>query len=73
MIAELDAAIEKLEDVNAKLIEISRNLQERVGIARSLIDAEYEQLRRIADSDEPHDPATTREPCTIVSPSTSDA
>jgi hypothetical protein len=53
MVGELDEVIEQLETIDAKLTETTRRLQDRAGIPRSLIDREYEELRRIADSDEP--------------------
>ena len=49
MINDLDKAIEKLEVADAKLVERTQSLLERLGMPRSLIQTEYERLRAIAE------------------------
>src|SRR4051812_31605731 len=51
MVEELQEAQSRLRDADAKLIERLSRFQERVGVTREMIEAEYERLRRIADKD----------------------
>lgn len=52
MIEELDAVIEQLEAADRQLVEKTQGLLERIGVSRSVIQAEYERLRKVAESDD---------------------